>query len=247
MTAIVGVLCTDGVVIGTDSSATFCAGASKTIEQPTEKLYVCGEHVIVEGTGPAGLGQRFCAIVEKNYQDKLFVKSGGKSAMETSKILCRLACEDFAFTGARPGQYGALVAFPAGGMPNLCEFAQSDFQPELKSKDMWYCSMGSAQHITDSFLALIRRVFWVNGPPTLADGVFAAYWTLKHAIEVNPGGVNGPVRLAVLEAGSKGAHRLSEDDIEAHDAFVGNLEEHLRGFRAKLSTPEKSLPTPPSE
>ena len=51
MTAIVGVLCRDGVVIGTDSSATFTYGPQRTIEQPTEKLSIVDQSVIVAGTG----------------------------------------------------------------------------------------------------------------------------------------------------------------------------------------------------
>ena len=40
MTAVVGILCSDGIVIGTDSSMTMVAGTFRTIEQSTEKLDV---------------------------------------------------------------------------------------------------------------------------------------------------------------------------------------------------------------
>jgi 20S proteasome alpha/beta subunit len=65
MTAIVGILCEEGVVLGTDSSATFGAGGIRTIEQPYDKLHVIGGSVAVAGSGPVGMGQRFEAIVKE--------------------------------------------------------------------------------------------------------------------------------------------------------------------------------------
>ena len=40
MTSVVGILCKDGVVVGTDSSATFDNGQIRTIEQPFEKIEI---------------------------------------------------------------------------------------------------------------------------------------------------------------------------------------------------------------
>src|SRR5947208_15941015 len=71
MTVLVGVLCQDGVVIGSDSSATFTAGQFRTIEQPTKKTFVVEPDVILAGTGAAGFAQRFQAVVQQ-------VRGGGK-------------------------------------------------------------------------------------------------------------------------------------------------------------------------
>ena len=58
MTVIIGALCKDGIVVGSDSSATFVAGSLPTIEQPTKKTFVIGDDIIFAGTGQCGLGQR---------------------------------------------------------------------------------------------------------------------------------------------------------------------------------------------
>ena len=58
-----------------------------------------------------------------------------------------------------------MMAFVAEDNAQLCEFAVSDLQPELKTAKLWYCSMGSTQPITDSFLALMRDILWKDGPP----------------------------------------------------------------------------------
>ena len=72
MTAIVGIRCKDGVVIGTDSSTTFGdARVLRTIEQPTgHKLEIIDDTLIVTGTGYVGHQQRFCEVVRKLWNDK---------------------------------------------------------------------------------------------------------------------------------------------------------------------------------
>lgn len=156
MTAIVGVLCRDGLVIGTDSSTTFGSGVGPPImEQPTEKLQIFSNTIIVAGTGQVGLGQRFGRIIEVAYQDNVFRSGQHHTAVGTE--LCRRTIADFSSTQAKQGSYGALVGFPLGDKVCLCEFPISDFQPEFKTETMWYCSMGSGQPLTDPFLALIRR------------------------------------------------------------------------------------------
>lgn len=148
MTAIVGVLCCDGPVMGTDSSTTFTSTAGqRTIEQPTEKLKIYSDSVILAGTGQVGLGQRFGHIVETAYSERLFV--GTQQHINVGKELCKRGIQDFAFTNATRGQYGALLGFSLGANPYLCEFAVDDFQPEFKTQTIWYCSMGSGQPITD--------------------------------------------------------------------------------------------------
>ena len=196
MTAIVGIRCSDGVVIGANSSPTFGDCRLQTIEQPMRKVDFTEDKVMVAGTGAVGLGQRLIRLVRMAYRQNLFA---GDDHIEVSKALSRAAIDDFASTHAKAGQYGALVGFSLGGRPRLCEFALADFQPEFKDKRIWYVSKGSGQPITDPFLALMRSVFWKSRPPTVQDGKFAVTWALEHAVEVNPGGINGPIQVAPLE------------------------------------------------
>jgi hypothetical protein len=234
VTSIVGVLCADGAVIGTDSSTTFTAGSMRTIEQPADKIDVINQRVIVAGTGQVGLGQRFSAVVEAAWTSRVFAKT----PLEVGKALAKAAIEDFTTTSAPKGQYGALVAFPCRDGAHLCELAVADFQPELKTiEHAWYCSMGSAQLITDPFLGLIRDVFWKGGLPTLQEGIFATTWTLQQAVDLNPGGVQGPIRLAVLEKGENGewaARKLDEGEVDLHRQSVQGAKDHLAGYAAKV-------------
>ena len=97
-------------------------------------------------------------------------------------------------------------------------------------------------------LALLRRVFWPDKLPNIADGIFAAMWTLLHAIQVNPGGVAEPIQMAVLEK-SKGnelrAHELSGQLVAEHRQHVKEAEEHLRSFSDSQHTSSTQPPDAP--
>ena len=53
------------------------------------------------------------------------------------------------------GRYGALVAVPFGRCGELIEFP-FDLQPELKTDENWYVSMGAGQAVADPLLGLDR-------------------------------------------------------------------------------------------
>jgi len=242
MTAIVGVLCTDGVVVGTDSSATFGPTAQfKTIEHPTDKLEIVAGKIIIAGTGQVGLGQRFQRHVELHWSNKRFKDD----AVESCRTLCEAVVNDFASTKVQMGTYGCLLAFPAAKRFQLGEFAVADLQPELKlpAPKIWWASMGSSQPITDPFLALLRSVFWPASQPNVREGTFAVLWALQHAIEVNPGGVNGPARLAVLQKDGSDlkARLLTEQDVAEHYEAI---EQARDGLRQALKTVGGGEPPP---
>lgn len=59
MTIIVGVRCTDGIVIGADSIATSAMGIQPLIHlQSNSKLHIFSDNVIVAATGAVGHTQR---------------------------------------------------------------------------------------------------------------------------------------------------------------------------------------------
>jgi hypothetical protein len=255
VTILVGICCKDGVVVGSDSSATFGNVGAPTIEQPTRKLDVVADSLILAGTGQIGLNQRFCAQLAAMHAAGTGEKGfAGHDPVEVGKRMSIAGITDFFSTQAPKGQYGALVAFRTRKLLQLCEFAVSDFQPELKNERIWYASMGSGQSIADPFLGFIRKTFWKDGMPNVAEGIFAAAWTLKHTIDLNPGGVNGPIHLATLtwvdgKVGEKHiAKFLDEGQIEQHLESVAEAERYLADFRSVLGggtvAPDVPLPAP---
>lgn len=243
MTILVGVLCREGVVLGCDSSATFVAGQLRTIEQPCDKLSIIQRKIVVAGSGQIGLGQRFCKILDDAWNNKFFTGD----AVTVAKRLCEQTMKDFSSTAAARGTYGALVAFFVGGSHHLCEFQELDFQPELKVDPIWFCSMGSAQPIADPFLALMREIYWPVGQPSLQDGIFAATWALDHAVEVNPGGVNKPIRIGVLQKSEKGDYAASEltvDELSLHRESIDEAKKTLKDLRRSQESLEPQMNAP---
>jgi 20S proteasome alpha/beta subunit len=246
MTIVVGIKCKDGVVLGSDSSATFGVHPQmRTIEQRAKKTFIIGDNIIFSGTGQIGLGQRFGEIVERLSKKMAFESSRPIEVMTT---ICRETINDFFSTKVDKGCYGALLAFVADHDFQLCEFSLVDFQPELKTNDIWFAAIGSGQLIADPFLGLIKKVFFKADRPRLNEGIFAVTWVLQHAIDVNPGGINGPPQIGVLakHSGHKiTAKLLSDDELNEHIANAEGAEAHLATYRDILSGKQKTTTTPP--
>ena len=199
-----------------------------TIEQPYHsKIDVIENHIIVAGTGQIGLGQRFAYEVEKLWKGKFFSK---KSLVEIGALIAKNTLDNFISTHVQTGQYGALAAVPCGKSAELIEFDAPSFQPEFKTVDNWYASMGSGQMVADPLLGFVRKVFWGDSPPKRQDGIFAATMVLKLACDMAPSGVAPPLQMAVLAPDRKGqiaARLLSEDELKEHEE---NVEEALEYF-----------------
>lgn len=246
MTAIVGVLCKDGVVVGADSSVTFANGQLRTIEQKMKKIAIVENKYIIAGTGQIGLGQRFVDEFEKTLKSGGLINRSGTPS-ELCRVVTQQCLKNFISTNVQQGQYGALLAFPWQGKHHLCEFDTMTLQPELKTENLWYVSMGSGQTITDPILGFIRKMFWSDGEPELKQGIFAALWTLQHAVDMNPGGINGPIDIAILEClpGNKiEARFLSDAEIQEHATNIQELEKHISSFMVKELTKENPAEIP---
>lgn len=245
MTVLVGILCTDGVVIGADSSATFAAGQMRTIEQPTQKIHIIDGQMIVAATGSVGLSQRLVEIIKQ-------LRSNGKlkgEPVEIGKAISAAALIDFGSTMPhlasilmnRQLQFGALVASIHKSKPYLIEFDPCTFQSEFKDDRIWYVSMGSGQQIADPFLGLMRRVFFRGGLPDLPTGTFVVSWALEHTCDVNPGGIKEPFHIAILKEGK--AAVLAQEDLQEHKEMVKLAYRHLSSFQEDaFQAPSPEIP-----
>lgn len=229
-----------------DSAVTF--GPSQnlpTISDTQCKISIIQDRFILAGTGQVGMGQRFAWTVDDLWSRKQ-LKGGDPIVM--SRTIAAAAINDYQSTGAK-NAYGALLAFPSSKRVEICEFAVQDFQPELKTDQLWYASMGSGQLLADPYLRLMRHVFWQKGPPSLQSGKFAAMWVLRHAIQAAPGGIAEPIDMAVLEmkSGEPSARMLSPDELREHRESVDSATEHFRDFENKLGgDPTADIPKPPT-
>jgi len=255
VTILVGVRCSDGAVIGADSMATSSAGEQRLIQiLSDDKINIIDNKIIIACTGAVGLSQRFRSVVKAAWDPpkKLFQKS----CMECSREIARAALQDFDHTGVsrlppQQGglQFGSLMAAPLDGTAQLIEFSSSDFQPEIKTDQMHFVSMGSGQVLADPFLAFISRVLWGGKPPDVQIGAFGVYWVLSHTIQYAPGGVGHPIKVAVLkkEKGEWLARSVEGDELQEPEQHVVEIEKLIASYpRTSIEAAKGSpLPKPP--
>ena len=242
MTLIVGILCTDGVVIGTDSAMTMTDGKGYTIEQPhREKVQVIEKEVVIAGTGAVGLGQRFEHKVRECWDQNS--KFGRGSAVDVGCKLSRTAIENFRQTHLESLDFGALMAFSHKEEPVLIEFAAGNFQPEIKTKSNWYVSMGAGQSVADPLLGLVRKVFWGDSLPDLQAGIFAAAMVLTLGCEMAPFGVSSPIQMAVLTKNKRGnlfAKKVKSEELQEHIENVDGAIKYFRGYSKVLFSQDEA-------
>jgi hypothetical protein len=103
----------------------------------------------------------------------------------------------------------------------------------------------------DPFLRFLSDIFCQSGQPTVREAVFLATWTVQHVIDVNPGGVAGPIRVAAFEredgTGSFVARELPDTEIEEHKQAVESAAEALRDWRRNIQSgaAAQGVPVPP--
>lgn len=255
MTLLVGILCKDGVVMGSDSAATFGSMGRHTIgQQEVQKVQCLTDRILFSATGSIGMGQLIANLLQSNYDtNKLQNFKSAEQAMGDIGTKIGALVKPFLESGqllrsligdASGSLCKCLVALPIKDKPELFEF---DFNgaPERKTMHIPFVALGTGQPIADPFLAFLRRVLWNDREPTLAEGRLVAAWTIQHVIGTNPGGVAGHVQLATLASGTKGysCSLLEEDNILEH---AGQAEAAERAMVMRLRNEDTAASPPPS-
>jgi len=247
MTVLVGVRCSDGVVVGADSMATSAHGNHGLMRMATDKIAVVGDRVIVAGTGAVGLGQRFQGVVKAAWDAKAFQKP----CLDCCRSLATSGVNDFRSTGTPFNNqigfgFGALMAAPLEDRAQLVEFAISDFQPEVKNEKLHFVSMGSGQMLAEPFMGFISRVIWGGQAPDVQQATLGVAWALQHAIQMAPGGVGLPICIATLkkDAGNWRARLLSEEELQEPMQHIAAIEDRIRQYPSEILAQAQAQPPP---
>jgi len=259
MTLIIGIRCSDGIVMGADGAATLGALGQTTIRQPVRKLVSIDKKIIVGVSGPVGLGQRITGVMEDLWYNKGL--SGKQSYEAMTKIReaigghilteIRYATELSKLVGearAAPSAVSfTVMALPVDKQLRLYQFGCSG-DPEEATENLPFVAVGSGQTRADPFLAFIRNVFWKESLPTVSQGIFATVWSLLHAIRVDPGGVAEPIQLMTLTEDEK-QHPIVKDfdqaELDEHRQAIDDAEDHMSQFPLGLAA--KPTPEPPNK
>jgi hypothetical protein len=248
LTIVVGVRCTDGIVIGADSAATSALGQQPMVRLPTDKLAIIGGKVIVAGTGAVGLGQRFQAFVQNAWDTNVFQQK----CIDCALNLAANTVGNFKATHVPYNQhagwgYGALLAGAFADGPGLAEFGLLDFQPELKTGKLHFVTMGSGQLLADPFVAFVSRVLWGKEMPDVRNAMFGVYWALQHTIDCAPGGVGGPIKIATLQQidGDWLARIVEEEALQEQAQHIAEIEKRISAYPAEILA-EAAVELPPA-
>lgn len=171
MTLIVGIACADGVVMAADSAATYGVLGQQTVRQPTRKLEILSESLIVGVSGPVGMGQRYVGELARLWEQKHFKGSDlAHQAMDKLRAAILPTIKDeFSMAAAAQPVLGnvaaqhaissALVAIPVQKVPCLFQFNHQG-SPEQATARLPFVAIGSGQMTADPFLAFIRELLW---------------------------------------------------------------------------------------
>lgn len=236
MTLVIGVKCSDGVVMVADSAATFGYIGQHTIWQPTsEKVEVVDSRGLIAVSGPVGLGQRFKAELARLLQRNDFLKRPAADVMtEVSQAFRGHLQQEFNAANMSSAIFGqslalqsvssaTLVALAPEGGPTLFEFDHQG-SPEELSISLPFSCIGSGKALADAYMAFFRKLFWPEHElPNRGQAEFAAVWAMRQSIAVAPGGLGPPEHLYRLFGDGK---RYVASEVEQ-----GELEEHRTSIR----------------
>ncbi len=244
MSLVIGIKCSDGIVVGADSAATFGGMLRNTIRQTARKIQVIEGRAVIGSSGLAGLAQRYAGEL----RDLLTLAADRDITLLPPHKLMGLLQENFVqttrqamdsyllaqkFTEAgalNSGLAGTLVATVSQGKLVLFSFDEV-CNPEAATEDLPFVSVGNGQILADPFLAHLKRVLWRDTQPTLALGVLGIVWTLQHAIRVNPGGVAAPFHVYGITLDAQGKVQIApvdDDSVNALESRISDIEEGMR-------------------
>lgn len=236
MTLIVGIKCKDGIVMAADGAATLGNIAQKTALQPTKKLSILKDKIVIGVSGPVGLGQMLKGKMEAIWDDKLLsskkpyeamavISAGFRESIIPEYKTATITKDAIGNAALSDAITNTVVAIPVS--KKLCLF-QFDHQgsPEETTEELPFVAIGSGQSIADPFLGFLRRICWAEHQPNINEGIFAAVWTLDHAIKVNPGGVAEPMQvISIPEDGE--IKELAREELFEHRESVKSAEKAI--------------------
>lgn len=242
MTVVVVFCCTDGVVIGADSMITPSMGGINVGHHHGRKIDVLSGPQLFAFAGVQGQAARF-RILADNFHPNI---RGFAHPIDYGLNLSATIVQQFNSTGIGNAiGTNAVLAYEHNGAHHCCMF-EGALQPRLLDAQHYYAALGSGKLSADPFLRFLVDVFCPAGQPTVRDAVFLSSWAVQHVIDTNPGGVAGPIRIAVFERsqGNYEARALPDDEIAEHQQAVESAAEALRSWRNELQSGEAAENTP---
>lgn len=193
--------------------------------------------------GDIGLGHRFRVLASINQTNP----TQQPHAIGYPLLLANSIAKDFESTKANMANVSTLLAFTHNNERQCCVF-DGGMQPRLFDQDHYYFALGIGKLSADPFLRFLVDIF-CDGPPTVGEAIFLTTWTIQHVIDTSPGGVAGPIRIAVLEKvnGRWQPRDLPESEIQEHQQLMEGATGALAKFVREMQSGRaaEGAPEPP--
>jgi 20S proteasome alpha/beta subunit len=253
---IIGLKCSNGIIVAADSAATFGGLMRDTIRQTAHKIHVVDDRVLIGCAGLVGLGQRYIGELREMlsggrdftvlppYRLMAHIQQRFTDATQETMQSLLLAKRVSNLGLLNAGLAGTIVAMKSGGDLALFSFDEI-CNPEGATADLPFVSVGSGQVLADPFLAHVKRVLWGNEQPSMALGSLGVIWTLQHVIGVNPGGISAPLEIYQMmldEAGNVRIEAMHPDSMSDAESQISDIETRMRD----IATTTVDTASPPS-
>ncbi len=240
MTAVLGVLCQDGVVLGSDgANSAVTQGGRIQYERAKYKVWTIGNCAMGVSSGSATVGQwlrigvqRFCHKIDREDPDVY-------NAAENLQDQILRTMEK---VGLEPSSNDkALVALSLGDSISLIQFSGATMVPKLVEQDLHYESIGGGSRIVAPFFEFLKDIFWERQLPTVDEATIGVVWAMQHAIATSGAGVRSPISVGIMRK-DKAPHILTPAEVsEEAEEYILRMKNALKELMKPTAT-EDQLP-----
>lgn len=228
--------------------------------QPSTKIRILADQVIVGGAGSVGMGQLCFDRIEQLWSQTGYSESKGivdvqreiQEAIRSEVDRNRpQAVANIPLIGQQQAMAmldtAVLVGARVGGNSGRSELYYFDWLGNTQNAqdNLPSLATSSGAQLALPFLSFLRSVFWPNGPPNIANGVYSVVWTLTYAIRHSTFGLADPIQVVLVrDSESPIIHELSKAEIGQHQDRVAELEYQLQEWFAGDGSDPPSAPPP---
>jgi hypothetical protein len=234
MTVVVAFFCSDGAVVASDSMITPSLGNINVGHHHGIKVHLLPGPQIFAFAGDHGQALRVKSLAELNHG----VPASAANPLDFPLGLAQAVSTNFQSTGIATTAINTnvILSFLHQGSCQCCVF-EGAMQPRLLDADHYYVALGVGKLSADPFLRFLTDVFCEAGQPAVHEAAFFATWVVQHVIDVNPGGVAGPIQVAIFEqdgARNFTPRQLTAAEIAGYQQVIGSARDALRDWRSSI-------------
>jgi hypothetical protein len=244
MTIAIGLYCTDGLVIATDSAITVATHDGATTEMKAPKIFHLMNDVIFAYSGNSIMAERIRRrlasflpewVEESATADDL----GDRICTEFEKMFSKYVVDPMKGVDCT-----IMLGMIFKGKPELLLFS-GGFKPQFYSKDYFYAAHGSGKQFADPFMSFIQNTCDIK-TLMVEHARLLSYWIIDHVIEANTGGVRGPVQLQYFlkRSGETEHSHLAIDGTEEYEDKIQEINGRISQivFGQNVTVLESDLP-----